>query len=75
MLLGEVLRSLMSQKKKKKEQVFLGQDSCQSASLLSENIRLFVHKWINSWHQWSKFKIQIYLNVSQLKKSQVLKTL
>jgi len=47
MLLGEVLRSLMSQKKKK-EQVFLGQDSCQSASLLSENIRLFVHKWINS---------------------------
>ena len=49
MLLGEVLRSLMSQKKKKKkEQVFLGQDSCQSASLLSENIRLFVHKWINS---------------------------
>ena len=48
MLLGEVLRSLMRQKEKKKEQVFLGQDSCQSASLLSENIRLFVHKWINS---------------------------
>ena len=40
MLLGEVLRSLMSQKKM---QVFLGQDSCQSASLLSENISLFVH--------------------------------